>query len=122
MQVERVPRRHVRRSASPEMEPAPDDWGRAVAVVAHPDDLGYGLPAAIARASAQRKEVTYLLATSGRGGDRWPEALKEVGGIGWISALRSVQIEALVSSGDLQLSLFDQRNLVEISSPRFPGE
>ena len=50
------------------------------------------------------------------------EALKEVGGIGWISALRSVQIEALVNSGDLQLSLFDERNLVEISSPRFPGE
>ncbi len=50
------------------------------------------------------------------------EALKEVGGIGWISALRSLQIEALVNSGDLQLSLFDQRNLVEISSPRFPGE
>ena len=50
------------------------------------------------------------------------EALKEVGGIGWISALRSVQIEALVNSGDLQLSLFDERDLVEISSPRFPGE
>ncbi len=50
------------------------------------------------------------------------EALKEVGGMGWISALRSTQIEALVNSGDLQLSLFDQRNLVEISSPRFPGE
>ena len=50
------------------------------------------------------------------------EALKEVGGIGWISALRSPQIEALVNAGDLQLSLFDQRHLVEISSPRFPGE
>ena len=50
------------------------------------------------------------------------EALKEVGGVGWISALRSLQIEALVNSGDLQLSLFDQRNLVEITSPRFPGE
>lgn len=50
------------------------------------------------------------------------EALKEVGGVGWISALRSVQIEALVNSGDIQLSLFDQRNLVEIVSPRFPGE
>jgi Transposase DDE domain len=50
------------------------------------------------------------------------EALKEAGGIGWISALRNVQIEALVNSGDLQLSLFDKHNLVEISSPRFPGE
>jgi transposase len=50
------------------------------------------------------------------------EALKEAGGIGWISALRGAQIEALVNSGDIQLSLFDQRNLVEITSPRFPGE
>jgi transposase len=50
------------------------------------------------------------------------EALKEVGGIGWISALRSTQIEALVHSGDLQLGVFDQRNLAEISSPKFPGE
>jgi transposase len=50
------------------------------------------------------------------------EALKEAGGIGWISALRSPQIEALVKAGDLQLSLFDQRNLIEIASPRFPGE
>ncbi len=50
------------------------------------------------------------------------EALKEVGGIGWISALRSIQIEALVHSGDLQLGIFDQRNLAEISSPKFPGE
>jgi hypothetical protein len=50
------------------------------------------------------------------------EALKEVGGVGWISALRSAQIEALVRHGQLQLSLFDQRNLAEISSPDFPGE
>ncbi len=50
------------------------------------------------------------------------EALKEVGGIGWISALRSNQIEALVQSGDLQLGLFDERNLIEISAPKFPGE
>ncbi len=50
------------------------------------------------------------------------EALKEVGGMGWISALRSNQIEALVNSGDLQLGMFDERNLAEISSDKFPGE
>src|SRR6266487_5472705 len=50
------------------------------------------------------------------------EALKEVGGISWISALRGDQIEALVNSDDLQLGLFDERNLVEITSPKFPGE
>ena len=50
------------------------------------------------------------------------EALKEVGGINWISALRSSQIAALVKHGHLQLSLFDKRNLAENSSPDFPGE
>jgi hypothetical protein len=50
------------------------------------------------------------------------EALKQAGGISWISALRSNQIEALVNSGDLQLGLFDERNLVEIASDKFPGE
>ncbi|MGH8338036.1 MAG: IS1634 family transposase, partial [Gammaproteobacteria bacterium] len=50
------------------------------------------------------------------------EALKAVGGIGWISALRSNQIDALVNSGDLQLGIFDERNLAEISSTKFPGE
>ncbi len=50
------------------------------------------------------------------------EALKGAGGVSWISALRSPQIAALINDGDLQLGLFDQRNLAEISSSRFPGE
>ncbi len=50
------------------------------------------------------------------------EALKEVGGIGWISSLRSPQIRALVDSGALQLGLFDLRDLAEITDPAFPGE
>jgi Transposase DDE domain len=40
----------------------------------------------------------------------------------WISALRAPQIKALVNAGALQLSLFDEQDLVEISSPEFPGE
>src|SRR5674476_1011924 len=50
------------------------------------------------------------------------ERLREVGGIGWVSCLRAPAIRALVAAGDLQLSLFDERNLVEITSPEFPGE
>ncbi len=50
------------------------------------------------------------------------EALKEVGGVEWVSALRSPQIRALVDGGTLQLSLFDERNLAEITDPAFPGE
>jgi transposase len=48
--------------------------------------------------------------------------LREHPGIGWISALRSTAIRALVESGQLQLSLFDEQNLAETTSPDFPGE
>jgi transposase len=40
----------------------------------------------------------------------------------WISALRAPAIAALVEQGALQLSLFDERDLAEISSDEFPGE
>ena len=50
------------------MEPMPEDWDRAVAVVAHPDDLEYGVAAAVARWTGQGKHVTYLLATRGEAG------------------------------------------------------
>lgn len=50
------------------------------------------------------------------------EKIKEHPGIGWITALRSRSIRNLVEGGALQLSLFDEKNLAEISSPEFPGE
>mgnify|MGYP001571637713 CR=1 FL=1 len=50
------------------------------------------------------------------------ERLRELGGIGWVSCLRAPAIRTLVAGGDLQLSLFDERNLAEIMSPEFPGE
>ena len=43
-------------------------------------------------------------------------------GAGFVSALKSAQIRKLMEAGDLQLSLFDQRNLAEITSTEFPGE
>ena len=48
--------------------------------------------------------------------------LREHSGLGWISALRSSAVRRLVDCGDLQLSLFDEKNLAEITSPDFPGE
>ena len=48
--------------------------------------------------------------------------LREADGIGWITALKSASIRALVEQGQLQLGLFDQRNLIELSSPDYPGE
>jgi hypothetical protein len=43
-------------------------------------------------------------------------------GLDWITALRAPQIRALLDTGAFQLSLFDERDLAEITSPEFPGE
>jgi LmbE family N-acetylglucosaminyl deacetylase len=50
------------------MEPVKEDWDKAVAVVAHPDDLEYGVASAVARWTGQGKQVSYLLATRGEAG------------------------------------------------------
>jgi len=50
------------------------------------------------------------------------EQMRELDGVGWISALKNASIRALVEQRHLQLGLFDERNLLEISSPDFPGE
>ncbi|MHB1801042.1 MAG: IS1634 family transposase, partial [Actinomycetes bacterium] len=50
------------------------------------------------------------------------EQLRELGGFGWITALRAPAIAALAADdGPLQMSLFDQTNLAEISHPDYPG-
>jgi hypothetical protein len=51
------------------------------------------------------------------------EQLRELGGFSWITALRAPAIAALAADdGPLQMSLFDQTNLAEISHPDYPGE
>lgn len=49
-------------------EPLPEDWERALCVVAHPDDMEFGAAAAVARWTGQGKEVTYCMVTSGEAG------------------------------------------------------
>jgi LmbE family N-acetylglucosaminyl deacetylase len=46
----------------------PEDWERCLAVAAHPDDIEYGAASAVARWTAQGKQVSYLLATRGEAG------------------------------------------------------
>lgn len=51
------------------------------------------------------------------------EALRELGGLGWVTALRAPAVAALAADdGPLQLSLFDEANLAEIHHPDYPGE
>jgi hypothetical protein len=102
-----------------------DREGRPVAVEVFAGNTGD--PATVASQVSKLKEQ-FGIAEVVLVGDRGMltsariESLKEVGGISWISALRGDQIEALVNSGDLQLGLFDERDLIEIMSPKFPGE
>lgn len=50
------------------LESMPEGWHRALAVVAHPDDMEYGAASAVARWSAQGKDVRYLMVTRGEAG------------------------------------------------------
>jgi len=50
------------------------------------------------------------------------DKLKSRPGLGWITALTSVAIRQLEATGGLQLSLLDEKNLAEITSPDYPGE
>ncbi|MDD7966981.1 PIG-L deacetylase family protein [Actinomycetospora lemnae] len=53
---------------STDLPPLPDDATRVLAVAAHPDDLEYGTAAAVARWTAEGKDVSYLLVTRGEAG------------------------------------------------------
>ena len=48
--------------------------------------------------------------------------MRQTDGLGWITALKSVSIRALVEQQHLQPDLFDERNLLELRSPDYPGE
>ncbi len=50
------------------IQPMPSDWERALVVAAHPDDIEYGLAAAVATWTAAGKDVRYVLATRGEAG------------------------------------------------------
>ncbi|RAJ65600.1 LmbE family N-acetylglucosaminyl deacetylase [Streptomyces sp. Amel2xB2] len=51
-----------------ELAAMPEDWERALAVVAHPDDMEYGAAAAVAEWTAAGKHVAYLMVTRGEAG------------------------------------------------------
>lgn len=51
------------------------------------------------------------------------KAIREIGGLGWVTSLRAPAVAALAAAdGPLQLSLFDQSNLAEIAHPDYPDE
>jgi hypothetical protein len=98
--------------------------GRPVAVQVHPGNTAdpTTLPGVL-EAISERFGIERVILVGDRAmiTDAHAEALKELPA-GFVSALKTAQIRKLLSAGDLQLSLFDQRNLAEITSQEFPGE
>jgi len=72
----------------------------------------------------ERLGIERLVMVGDRGmiGHKAIAELREMAGIGWITALKNASIRTLVEQGQLQLGLFDERNLVELTSPEYPGE
>ncbi len=102
-----------------------DFKGRPIAVEVYPGNTGD--PSTVADQVEKLKE-RFALQRVVLVGDRGTltqtqiDNLKKHPGIGWISALRSENIRKLVADNYLQLSLFDEKNLAEISSADFPDE
>jgi transposase len=98
--------------------------GRPVAICVHEGNITdqQTLPDAV-NAVAERSGIEHVVVVGDRGMLTQAHAttLTEQG-IEFISALKAVQIRALVNSGDLQLGLFDEHNLAEITSELYPNE
>ena len=98
--------------------------GRPVAIAVHEGNITdqQTLPGAV-NAVVERFAIEQVVVVGDRGmlTQAHAKTLTERG-IEFISALKAVQVRALVNSGDLQLSLFDQVNLAEITSELYPGE
>lgn len=102
-----------------------DGEGRPVAVDVYPGNTGdpTTVPDQVAHLQTEfRIARVVLVGDRGMLTDAQLRTLRAHPGLGWISALRSPAIRDLVESGTLQLSLFDQQHLAEITTPEYPGE
>ena len=102
-----------------------DGEGRPVAMEAYPGDTGD--PSTVPEQAEKLRErfgFKRLVLVGDRGmlTQTQIEKLRTYPGLGWISALRSHAIRALVKEGFLQMSLFDRKDLAEIHCPDFPSE
>lgn len=102
-----------------------DKDGRPVACRAHPGNTAD--PATLAEVVRTLRggfalEQVVVVGDRGMITQARIDALKRQDGVEWITSLRSPQIAALVAEGAIQLSLFDEQNLAEITHPDYPGE
>lgn len=102
-----------------------DGEGRPVAIDVYPGNTGdpTTVPDQVEKLR-QRFGLSRVVLVGDRGmlTEAQIRKLKQHTGLGWISALRGPAIRELVETKSLQLSLFDDTNLAEITSPEYPGE
>jgi len=79
------------------LEPINEDWERALAVVAHPDDMEFGAAAAVARWTRQGKQVVYCMVTSGEAGidGMHPDETRRVREAEQVESARIVGVDAV---------------------------
>ena len=102
-----------------------DRDGRPIAIEVFEGDTGdpSTLPAQVEKLK-RRFGLQHIVLVGDRGmitAARIRDDLKPAG-LDWITTLRAPQIQALAEGGALQMSLFDERNLAEITAPDYPGE
>jgi hypothetical protein len=102
-----------------------DREGRPIAIEVFEGDTGdpSTLPAQIERLK-RRFGLKHVVLVGDRGMITAARIRKNLrpAGLDWITTLRAPQIQALAEAGPLQLSLFDERDLAEITAPDYPGE
>jgi len=102
-----------------------DARGCPVAVAVHAGNVADGstfLPEV--QRLRERFGIEQMVMVGDRGmiGHATIDKLREMDGVGWITALKSASIRTLAEQGQLQMGLFDERNLVELTIPDYPGE
>jgi LmbE family N-acetylglucosaminyl deacetylase len=87
----------VENSPPPPLRTVDENWQRALAVVAHPDDLEFGAAAAIARWTEAGKDVVYCLLTSGEAGidGMEPEECRDVREAEQVTSARLVGVDTV---------------------------
>jgi transposase len=103
-----------------------DSEGRPIAIEVFPGNTADPptFTQIVARAR-KRFGINRLILVGDRGmitSARINEDLRGVEGLDWISALRTEGIRKLLDAGEIQISLFDQQDLAEVTSEHFPDE
>jgi len=98
----------------------PEKWSKAVAIVAHPDDMEFGAAAAVARWTGQGKEVVYVMVTSGEAGidGMHPDECRRVREAEEIESARIVGVETVeflgLPDGIVEYGVPLRRTLAEV--------